>query len=100
MKIEWSELSQLQLRDIFDYYSFRANSDVARKIINSIVNKPIILLNHPKLGQIDELLIHHKKEFRYLVEGNYKIIYWVDKNVIRLVSVFDTRRNPEKLEQF
>lgn len=29
--IEWSELSEKQLKDIFDYYSFKANPRIARK---------------------------------------------------------------------
>ena len=32
IKIEWSELSERQLKDIFDYYSFEANSRIARII--------------------------------------------------------------------
>jgi len=97
MKIEWSELSQLQLRDIFDYYLFRANADVAHRILNKIVNKPNILLKQPNLGQTEELLKHHKIDFKYLVEGNYKIIYWLDRDTIRIASVFDCRQNPIKM---
>ena len=36
---------------------------------------------------------------RYLVEGNYKIIYWHDGTLIKIASVFDCRQNPSKLEQ-
>lgn len=37
MRIEWSELSERQLQDIFDYYSVEANLKIARKIINRII---------------------------------------------------------------
>lgn len=31
MRIEWSEQSEKQLKDIFDYYSFEVSSEVAKK---------------------------------------------------------------------
>ena len=39
------------------------------------------------------------KGFRYLVEGNYKIVYkyFSDKKEILIVTVFDTRQNPKKM---
>ena len=36
--IEWSELAEIQLKDIFDYYSFVASSRTAKKIINEIIS--------------------------------------------------------------
>ena len=60
-------------------------------------NRTLVLIDFPFLGQKEELLSSRKENFRYLVEGNYKIIYWIDDEVIRIVSIFDTRQNPEKL---
>jgi hypothetical protein len=36
------------------------------------------------------------EDFRYLVESNYKIIYWKEDEIITIASVFDCRQNPEK----
>ena len=49
------------------------------------------------MGPIEELLRHRKNEYRYIVDGNYKIIYWIDEHFIKIASVFDSRQNPEKL---
>lgn len=40
------------------------------------------------------------KEYRYLVEGNYKIIYSYDDNsqAAYIKIIFDTRFNPDKLK--
>ncbi len=38
MRVEWSELSERQLKDIFDYYSFEVSPRIARKIINRIID--------------------------------------------------------------
>jgi len=75
IKIKWSKLSETQLKDIFDYYSFVAGGSRAKKIINKIINRVSILENNPLAGQKEELLKDYLENFRYLVESNYKIIY-------------------------
>ena len=52
------------------------------------------------MGQIDPLLQKHKLDYRYLVEGKYKIIYSLEyeSEVIYIHRVFDTRQNPKKLK--
>jgi len=99
IRIEWSELSERQLKDIFDYYSFEASSRIARKIINKIIDRVSILENNPFAGPKEELLSNYPEEYRYLVESNYKIIYWKKGNTITIASVFDCRQNPNKIRK-
>jgi plasmid stabilization system protein ParE len=99
IRIEWSELSERQLKDIFDYYSFEVSPRIARKTINRILARVSILKNNPSAGQKEELLNDYPEEFRSLVEGNYKIIYWKKENLITIASVFDCRQNPEKIKK-
>lgn len=98
MRIEWSELAERQLKDIFDYYSFEVSAGIARKIINRIIDKVSILENNPLAGAREELLDKYPEEYRYLVESNYKIIYWKKDNTITIASVFDCRQNPVKIK--
>ena len=37
------------------------------------------------------------QEYRYLVSGNYKIIYKVSENIIVINDIFDTRQNTIKM---
>jgi plasmid stabilization system protein ParE len=97
IKIEWSELSERQLKDIFDYYSFAVSWRIARKIINKIIARVYVLERNPFVGQKEDLLNDYPEEFRYLIESNYKIIYWQMENLITIASVFDCRQNPEKI---
>ena len=99
IRIEWSELSERQLKDIFDYYSFEVSPRIARKIINRIIDSVSILESNPLAGPKEELLIDYPEDFRYLVENNYKIIYWKKENLITIASVFDCRQNPEKIKK-
>lgn len=68
MRIEWSELSERQLRDIFEYYSFEVSSKIARKIVNKIIDRVSILESNPLAGAKEELLSHYPEDFRYLIE--------------------------------
>jgi plasmid stabilization system protein ParE len=99
IRVEWSEQSERQLKDIFDYYSFEVNPRFARKIINKILNRVTILESNPLAGPKEELLTDYPEEFRYLVESNNKIIYWKKENLITIASVFDCRQNPGKIRK-
>jgi toxin ParE1/3/4 len=98
IRIEWSELAENQLKDIFDYYSLEVSDTIAWKIVNKIIDKVSILKNSPLAGTKEELLSEYSKGFRYLIEGNYKIIYWNKENRITIASVFDCRQNPLKIK--
>lgn len=54
----------------------------------------------PFIGQVEDLLIHLKKDYRYLVSGNYKIIYLVKPESVEIINVYDTRQDPIKIEEF
>ena len=97
IRIEWSELSERQLKDIFDFYSLAVSLGIARKIINRIIDRVSILESNPLAGKKEELLNGYSEDFRYLVESNYKIIYWQIENLITIASVFDCRQNPKKI---
>jgi toxin ParE1/3/4 len=99
IRIEWSELSERQLKDIFDYYAFEVSPSIARKIVNRILDSVTILESNPFAGQKEELLSDYPEDFRYLVESNYKIVYWKKDNLITIASVFDCRQNPEKIKK-
>ena len=99
VKVLWSDTSLVQLQEIFDYYSFKASQSVARKIVTGIVKKSILLESNPLIGVKEPLLLDRPFEYRFIVENNYKIIYRFNDNIARIVSVFDCRQNPQKLDR-
>jgi len=101
LKVFWSQLAEDKLQDIFSYYKVKAGLKTAREIISQLVNKTDILENQPQIGATEELLTERPQEFRYLVSTNYKIIYYVnyETNGIIIANVFDTRQNPEKIQE-
>jgi toxin ParE1/3/4 len=95
----WTDTAKFQLEDIYNYHVEKASHRVARKLVKSIVDRTIHLDKNPKMGSLEPLLSKKKIEYRYLVEGNYKIIYWKHDNYIKIATVFDCRQNPEKMKE-
>ena len=74
-----------------------ASEKIAMSIILQIQRTAQRLTDQPYLGKIEPALINEPESFRSIIEGNYKIVYWVDRNTIHIVTVFDTRQAPDKL---
>lgn len=74
---------------------------MAQKLILSIIHSTDGLEMQPAMGQIEDNLLHRKLNHRYLVHKNYKIIYWINLNKkrVEIVHVFDTRQNPQKINE-
>jgi hypothetical protein len=53
---------------------------------------------NPFTGQEEPYLSHLQLSHRRIIEGNYKIIYRVEKDLIYVTDVFDTRQDPAKME--
>jgi toxin ParE1/3/4 len=100
LRVFWTDTALNQLKDIYYYYKVKASQKVAKDIVNKLVNRTIQLEKNPRCGQKEPLLAHRKFEFRYLIQGNYKIIYWVEGNYVKIATVFDSRQNPKKLDKF
>jgi toxin ParE1/3/4 len=98
LRVFWTETAIEQLENIFDYFKYNASLKIAKKLVTKIIDRTIQLESQPLSGQVEELLKERKFEYRYLVEDNYKIIYWIQDNYINIASIFDTRQNPKKLK--
>jgi len=101
LKIFWTNFSQNELEKIVEYYHEKAGSQVAKKLIINLFKETNKLKKFPKLGQVEELLLNRKEEFRYIVSKNYKIIYCINqaKGRVEIHDIFDTRQNPIKIER-
>ena len=99
LKVYWTEFAIEQLENIFDYHKYKASLKTAKKLILKIIDRTIQLETQPKSGQVEELLKDRKNEYRYIVEGNYKIIYWIEDKYVKIASIFDSRQNPRKIKE-
>lgn len=99
IKVFWTDFAKQELKKIHDFYKKEASTNIAQKLVRKIEGATHILATHPNAGHKEELLAERKEGFRYIVHKNYKIIYWLNKeiNQVEITDVFDTRQNPVKI---
>ena len=99
--IIWSNFTEYQLDEIFNYYTKKVNVKVAQSIMFKIRDKVEVLIKNPLIGEKEELLEDRKQNYRRLIVTNYKIIYSLNEKIetIKIVDIFDTRQNPIKLKR-
>ena len=97
MKVIWTDFASNSLFEIYKYYKEEANESIAQRIKFKIFSATRQLKKHPLSGQVETNLQKLGEDHRYLVEGNYKIIYKRIKEGILITDVFDTRQDPVKI---
>ena len=72
-----------------------------KKLIYGIIAATLSLDKQPEIGQVEDNLTERSQQFRYLIFKNYKIVYWInyDYSRIEIANVFDTRQDPNKMEE-
>lgn len=99
MKIFWSDFASEMLKEIYEYLKENASKKIAKRIKNEILDTTKQLEKFGKSGQIEPTLEKLNEGHRYLVKGNYKIIYKEIYEGILITDVFHTKQNPTKLQR-
>ncbi len=97
--VKWSTRADARLQEISDYLFDVAGNRTALKITRKIQTHTEKLSANPRMGQREGTFEDSGMEFRYLVEGNYKIIYWIEDDNITISTLFDCRQNPERMKE-
>jgi toxin ParE1/3/4 len=98
VKIYWTSFSLKCLDDIKAYlYEASQSETVASKYILKLIERIEQLETAPQSGQEEPLLKHLKQNSRYLIEGNYKIIYQHKEDTVIITDVFHVKQNPVKI---
>jgi len=100
LKVYWTDTARFHLEDIYNYYKDKAGLKIASELVSQIIDRTLQLEKSPDSGPKEPLLSDRKLQYRYLIEGNYKIIYWKEDHFIKIATVFDCRQNPEKIKSF
>ncbi len=99
MRVFWTKFALNSLSDIYKYYQENVSLTIAQNIKDSVLSSSRQLEKQFHSGQIEELLIDLDEGHRYILRGNYKIIYKIYNHKIYITDVFDTRQNPEKIKK-
>ena len=95
--INVSKTAKNDLREIIKYIS-KNNPMNALNVLKRIEDR-INTLNHfpERGGYVPELLKNNIKDYRQLIESPWRIIYKIDKNIVNVLIIIDSRRNTQDI---
>jgi plasmid stabilization system protein ParE len=97
MNVEISVYAKRQLESIHKFLCNK-NEKAAVKTYNSILDGIYRLADFPQMAAIEPLLADFARTYRSLVIKNtYKVVYYIEGDVVYIATVIDCRQNPNKL---
>lgn len=97
MKIVVTGPASDDINEIYGYYLQKVNLKTAKQEKDKIIKRFKILKNFPLSGQVEGNEKFKGSEIRYLVQGNFKIVYKVEEDTVIILAVFNTSQNPDKM---
>lgn len=98
MRVIWSNWALERLDEIHAYLEREASARVADRTVARILEAVALLAQYPRGGQVEPWLEHKGLGHRRAVVGNYKVIYRIHEQEIRVTDVFDARQDPRKMK--
>ncbi len=93
-RLIWSNLALQQKRDIFEYWNKRNKSKTYSRKLNNLFNKAAELLtDYPSIGEKTDY-----ENVRLKLVRDYWMVYRITDKHIQILTVWDTRRNPEDFD--
>jgi len=98
-QILWTVFASNCLVEIYEYLLEESKSEtVANSYCLKLLESVEFLASQPEAGQVEPLLQKLNQNSRYIIEGNYKIIYQYNGNEIIITDVFHSKQNPQKIK--
>lgn len=94
-QVRWSRSAYLDLESAHSYLEAEnpgAAQRLAAKILRAVENLGL----YPHMGAVARDL-RPVGRYRHLVCGHYRIIYRIEGEILNVLRVWDSRRNPEDL---
>jgi plasmid stabilization system protein ParE len=89
MEIEWSPLAVERVLDLAEYIALD-KPDIAVQWATDIFDSTEKLEDHPKIGRVVPEI--NDEYYRELIEGNYRVIYWLGASKISILTVCYSRK--------
>ncbi|MBC5835744.1 type II toxin-antitoxin system RelE/ParE family toxin [Flavobacterium sp. F372] len=94
-KLEFSNRSLKEIRIIVDYLNSKWSEKTSKKFLNKLKENIDLIQINPELFPVSEF-----EELRKCVVSKQTTVFFIiEKNKVYIVSVFDTRQNPNKIKE-
>jgi plasmid stabilization system protein ParE len=99
MEVVITDQSLIRLEESLHFYITELEMPVEKaiEIKDTLLHRARSLSGHPYKGQIEPYLSKLNQGHRRLIEGNFKIVYRIENDVIYVVDFFDSHQKPNKL---
>ena len=95
-KIKWHQSARSELKAIYEYY-LPETVQGAENIVEDILKAVDKLAEEPEVNYATEPHLGHP--YQYIKTRRYKIIHKKQNNEIRILGIFDTKQDPQKLKK-
>ena len=96
-RIIWTQAARADVRKIVKHLRKHSESNADKVVERIFIRTAALQQGFTRIGAREPLLMGLEIEFRYLIEGKYKIIYYPRNSDVVIAAVFDTRQNPVRL---
>ena len=98
-KVIWEDQAKASLHSIYNYIKKWESIDQARKVTNEIRDLAKSLGFMPHKYVEDPFLKDEPGDIRFKVTWSYKLIYETTKEVVIILDVYHTSRDPQNLKR-
>lgn len=100
MKLTWNKRALITQWLTAQYIKDNYGMKSAQKFLSQIHRTERLLLQNPNIAPIEPLLEGKNIEYRSIAVGDSinRIVYHIDGDLIKIVDIWDMRRNPETLQ--
>ena len=99
MKIVFLVAAQDHLENIYSQISIKSEQ-AATNLYNHFLDEIERLKDFPQMAAIEALLENESQTFRSLVvQPNYKVIYFIENEIVYIAAIWDCRQNPRALKK-
>lgn len=97
MKISWTDFASECLKEAYYYHKIVVGERIAQNLKKKIFKSTLQLASQPLSGQIEMTLQYLGESHRYIVSGNYKIVYRITDETVLITDLFDSRQDPQRI---
>lgn len=96
MRVEWTEKALVDLEDAFAYIDDR-NPEAAHRFFQEMFRAVKDLAAFPEMGP-QVFGLEPPGIYRQLVRGHHRVFYRIEADVVLVLRVWDSRRDPASLD--
>lgn len=94
LEIVWSPTAQQKRKEILSYWKERNSSDSYSRKLNSLFIKAVKQLSKfPYIGRSSDI-----EGVRVKIVRDYLLFYQVKENAVEILTIWDSRQDPEELK--